>query len=531
MNTAMYIARTLRAYGVPRVFGLPGGENVELIEALRREAIPYVLAHQETPAAYMAAITGELSGAPGVCIATRGPGAANMVGGVATALLDRRPLLAFSGIHEPTSSMTHQNLALVDLFRPIAKHAAVLTAGNVAETLGPACSLALAGRPGPVFLALPGAEAARELPGPLDPLLVESSAPRPDLTRVVDRLRAARRPLLVGGIGLTARRGTAAALRALAERLEAPVLLTSQVKGWFPEGHRLFAGTYGMYRDQPLQALLDEADLVLALGLDGTDFFKPWRCATPTISLAEGGARDPTFPAAIALDGNLVEMLAELAEAARPSEWPADRGAAARAAIAEALSSRGPSAPDGRDGKLPPQTVVEELRRALPRHGQLAVDVGSHKIVATMQWPAYEPHTYLSSNGLSPMGTAIPFAIAGALQQPERPTAVLVGDGGLLMYPGELETIARLGLPITIVVMVDDALSSIKVKQVRQGYPAVGVDFSRPGYASLAAAFGLRHARATSRAELRQALAAAVQAGTATLVEAIVDPDQYEHTQ
>jgi acetolactate synthase-1/2/3 large subunit len=532
MKVATYVASVLKRYGVPRVFGVPGGENVDLIEALRLEGISFVLAHQETPAAYMAAMTGELSASPGVCIATRGPGAANLVGGVATAFLDRRPLLAITGAHEPAAAAatTHQNLALLDLYRPITKRAVLLTAANAVAETEAACRVALSGQPGPVFVAMPGVEASRDIVD--TPTTIEQTRAAPvDLSAVLGRLREARRPLLVGGIGLAARQGTAPSLCRLAERLGAPVLATSQVKGWLPEDHPLFAGTYGMYRDEPLQALIDEADLVLALGLDATDLFKRWRTGTSVVSLAEGGVAEPAIPAEIAIDGDLVAMLDALAEAARSSDWPSERAAAARVAIAEALRPRGPSAPDGRDGRMPPQTVVEELRRALPVDGQLAVDVGSHKIVAVMQWQAYEPNTYLSSNGLSPMGTAVPFAIAAALERPERPTAALLGDGGLLMYSGELETIGRLDLPIVLVVMVDDALSSIKVKQVRKGYPASGVDFSRPAYAHLAAAFHLRHARTTTRAELRAALASAFEASTATLVEAVVDPREYDHTQ
>ena len=536
MRAAEYCARFLRARGVRRVFGIPGGESVELIEALRRLDVAYVLAHHEAAAGFMAAATAQLSGVPGVCIVTRGPGAMNLYPGIATAHLDRRPVVAISGDHppSPTPRDTHQRLPLVDLYTPITRWSGRLAADSLPETLPCSWDAALRGQPGPVYWSFPSAEAEREVPAdaPAPDATFERTigAPGRDLDVALARIAEARRPLVMAGIGV-ARAELAAPLLALVERLGCPAMVTSQVKGWIPEDHPLFAGTFGAYRDEPLHALMEEADLIVAVGLDGVDFYKRWRATTPVVSLAEGGADDPTFQPAVASDGDLLVQLRRTLEEARPSAWPADRAAAAREGIADVVRPKLATAPDGNGERMPPQVAVEELRRALPPDGILTVDVGSHKIVVVQQWRAPAPNTFICSNGLSPMGTGLPFAIGAQLERPDTPVACVLGDGGFLMYTGELETVARLNLPIVLVVTVDDALSSIKVKQVRKAYPSAGVEFSRPDYAQIARGFGLDHARVADRAACRAAIERALASRRATLVEALVDPEEYNTTQ
>jgi acetolactate synthase-1/2/3 large subunit len=525
---------------VRRAFGIPGGESLELIEALRRVDIPYVLTHHETAAGFMAAATAQLSGVPGVCIVTRGPGAMNLYPSIATAYLDRRAVVAISGDHPPAGTATarprdtHQRLPLVDLYAPVTKWAGRLGPGNLAETLGQSWQAALQGRPGPIFWSFASADAERVMP---------SDAPAPDawsdhsvdpvgpmLGAAMIRIQAAHRPLLVAGIGV-ARDGVDRELVALAEHLGCPVIVTQQVKGWFPEDHPLFAGTFGLYHDEPLHELMVEADLIVAVGLDGADFYKRWRATTPVVSLADGEADDATFQPTVASDGDLAEQLRRARELTGPSEWPEDRATAARRAMVEIIRPRGAHAPDGDGRRMPPQVAISELRRAFPRDGILTVDVGSHKLVVVQQWRTSRPNSFICSNGLSPMGTGLPFAIGAQLERPDARVACVLGDGGFLMYTGELETVARLKLPIVLLLMVDDALSSIKVKQVRKDYPSSGVEFSRPDYGAIARGFGFDHARVADRAACRAALERALAGERPALIEAIVDPDEYEATQ
>jgi acetolactate synthase-1/2/3 large subunit len=397
VNTAQAAAQFLRELGVRRAFGVPGGELVELIEALRRVDVPFILTHHEAPAAFMAAVTGELSGAPGVCLATRGPGAVNLFAGVATAYLDRRPLIAFTGAHGAAAKRdTHQNLPLLELYRPITRMAEQLSAENAAMLLARAARCATGPRPGPVFLPFPASEATREWESGSAGEPVISQSPTLSLSDSAtlppaagERLAASRRPLLMAGIGLAAAPAAAGQLPTLAESWGCPVMVTSQVKGFFPEDHPLFAGTFGMYRDEPLHALMEMADLIVAVGLDGVDFFKRWRCNTPVLSLAAEGADDPTYQPALTIDGSLPELLVALAEARRPgSDWVPDDAARARDGVAEVVRPKLASAPDGTGEVMPPQTAIEELRRSLPRDAICTVDVGSHKIVAVQKWLA-----------------------------------------------------------------------------------------------------------------------------------------------
>ena len=539
MNTAQAVARYLAEAGVRRAFGVPGGELVELIEMFRRNDIQFVLTHHEAPAAFMAAATGELSGVPGVCLATRGPGAVNLFGGVATAFVDRRPLIAFTGDHTPAAARrdTHQRLPLVDLYAPVTRLSAQLTTENVGELLPKALRRAVGPRPGPVFLPFPSAAAEQETSwqparGGSEPEQPSPLADSADWRALLERVAASRKPLLMTGIGLAAAPGLSEKLVALAECWGCPVTVTPQAKGYFPEDHSHFAGAYGMYRDEPLFALQESADLIVAIGLDGVDFFKRWRSQTPVVSLAAEGADDVTYQPALAVDGPLAALLdALLAARSAGSDWAAEDAAQARAGIEAVVRPKLATAPDGTGQLMPPQVAVDELRRLLPRDGICTSDVGSHKIVAVQQWRAYQPQTFLCSGGLSPMGTGLPFAIAAKLERPGQEVACICGDGGLLMYAGELATAKRLGLKLTIVLMADQALSSIKVKQVRKDYPLNGVEFDRPDWGSLAQGFGFRHARVGRRSDCADALAEALAGPEPTLIEACVDAEEYNTTQ
>jgi len=498
---------------------------------MRRVGIEYVLVHHEATAAFMAAATAQLTGVPGVCIVTRGPGAMNLYPGVATAYLDRRPIVAISADHpvEDPPRDTHQRLPLVDQYRHVTKWSGRLTAESMAGDMAASWELALTGRPGPVYWAFPAAEVSREVvPAALASAAV--AAVQAELAPAIERLAAARRPLLITGIG-AARSGLDRELVALAQTLACPAMAAPQVKGWFPEDHPLYAGTFGMYRDEPLHALMEEADLIVAVGLDGVDFFKRWRATALVVSLAEAEADDSTFAPVVAHNGDLPTTLRALRAVARPSAWPPDACGNARRAIAAMIGPGGATAPDGDGARMPPQVAVEELRRALPRQGTLTVDVGSHKIVVVQQWRTPGPNQFICSNGLSPMGTGLPFAIAAALERPGVPVACVLGDGGFLIYAGELETIVRLGLPVVLLLLVDGAMSSIKVKQDRLGYAPTGTAFGTPDYGAVARAFGLSHARVGDRASCRAALARAVVADGPTLVEAWIDPAEYDRTQ
>jgi acetolactate synthase-1/2/3 large subunit len=504
------------------------------MEGLRQVDVPFILSHHESAAGYMAGTTGHLTGVPGLCIVTRGPGAVNTVSAVAMAYLDRLPLIAISGDLEPSQvgSFTHQWLDLVNLFKPITKSSGRLLAGEIEASLPQGLNLARSGRPGPVYFAFPGSEANKELPH-LGDMSVEEigrrygAAPKPeteaDPSGVIEALRASRAPIIMAGVGVSFSH-TSAGLVATAEHLNVPVTVTAQSKGCIPEDHPLFAGTFGVYTDAPIYELIQEADLILAIGLDGVEFFKPWKIRVPVVSVAPAGAGDPSYSPRAAVDGDLPSLLAAVRKEVEPSAgWTLKRIEKCRKDV-EAMMT--PNVAEA-GGRVAPQTVVEEMRRLFPRDGILTVDVGAHKLVAMAQWAVYEPETFLTTNGLSSMGYAIPGAIAAKLARPDRQVAAFMGDGGFLMYMGELETLARLRLPVTVVVMNDAALSSIKVKQAKRNLPSVGVDFGQPDYAGIARDFGLLGVTVTSREEFRRAFRQALDSGQGAVVEVATYYDEY----
>lgn len=534
MKASVFMARYLRSQGLERAFGLPGGEAIPLMEGLRQVGIPFILTHHESAAGYMAGTTGHLTGNPGLCIVTRGPGAVNMVSAVAMAHLDRLPLIAVSGDLEPSQVgvFTHQWLDLVKLFKPITKHSAGLMAADIEVELPRALELAKSGRPGPVYFAFPGSEANKEL-AHLGDMSVEeigrnyapsrSPEPLPDLTPVVEALRSAKSPVIMAGLGVSYTR-TGAELLAIAEHFRVPVIVTAQSKGHFPEDHPLFAGTFGVYTDAPIYDVIHEADLILAVGLDGVEFFKVWKISTPVVSVARANADDPSYSPRISANGDLAAILQVVRrEVDSKSGWPLERIARCRKEVENLMTPRVVEA----GGRVAPQIIVSELRRALARDGVLTVDVGAHKLVAIAQWPAYEPDTYLTTNGLSSMGYAIPGAIAAKLARPQRAVAALIGDGGFLMYTGELETLARLRLPVVVVVLNDASLSSIKVKQELRKLPKTGVEFGEPDYAGMARSFGLLGFKARTRRECREAFAQALESGQGAVVEVMTYYDEY----
>jgi acetolactate synthase-1/2/3 large subunit len=426
---------------------------------------------------------------------------------------------------------SHQRLPLTDFFAPITRASIRVQADILPEQMALAFAAGSGPPSGPVFLAFPGSETAKEIEVPplVDLTPPFSSEPEaPDLTSVLDALAAARRPMIVAGLGIP-NCDASAELMTLVERLHCPVADTPQMKGCFPNDHRLYAGTFATHRDQSVTALANTADLILTLGLDSVEFLKRWSLTPPVISLTGDGLHDPAIPSRIVVDGPLPEMLRQLAaETRRADGWSSDEIAGCRA---ETLTSIMPPVSDDGRNTLWPQTVVSELQVAMPADGVVSVDVGSHKLLMVLQWIAREPQSFLNSSGISSMGSGIPFALAAKLTWPDRPVAAVIGDGGFLMYTGQLEALAGVAGPLLVIVMADAALYSIKIKQLQRNYPPVGTDFQPVAIAAIARDFGLHAERVTNRAECRAALAAGMRADRPTVIEAVIDPIGYHYSQ
>ena len=524
---ADYFAAELKAAGVKRVYGLPGGENVEILEAIRLCGIDFVLVKNESSACFMAATEARLSGTIGVALTTLGPGAANAAAGLAHAHLDRAPVLLITATTDPEliSRHTHQVLDLSAIFQPICKLSRELRACNAAQTIQAALSLAKAGRPGPVHLSLHNRIALQEIEPKAEPTAI-ASAPQREID--IDAARALlsdkRKPLIVVGLGLEPG-ASYGGIRTLAERLGAPVIDTPKSKGALAADHSLFAGTVGLTREDPVYELLDEADCILAIGFDVVELVKPWDYETPLIWIAGWENRDPRIASQWEAVGPIDDILSTLEDISCMSSetWGEERVRQFRD------QQRRISLPTTGAKRILPQIFLASLRDNTPDDIIVTTDVGSHKILAALDWPAREPNRYFVSNGLSAMGFGLCSAIAAAAATGE-PVICITGDAGLAMVMGELGLLVERQLPVLVVVMNDAALDLIRSAQLRADHPAFGTEFHNPDFELIARAYGIAYRRVESQGDCDAAIRAGLSRRAPMLIDVMVDPVGYPTT-
>ena len=530
ITNADLIVRTLCEAGVTHGFGIPSGNVLPLMEAMRTGRLPFVLTAHEGSAGFAADVMGRLTGAPGLCIATLGPGATNLTTGVGSAYLDRSPLLAVT-CNLPTAQLGRRIQMAIDhhaLFRPIAKASLALRRGRVAAVLADALEIALSEPPGPVHLDLPEdvavAQATEEVPAiragrGLRP------APEAAFARAAALLRAARRPVAI--IGASAMRlRNLDLLREVIERHGLPFASTTMAKGLLDEAHPLAFGCIERACRQVQREFLRGADLVLALGYDVIEVeYEAWIGSVPVLAVdVEPVDADGSVRVAHEIVGDLDASLARLARLEPlPHEWPAEAAREQRERFQRALR---PAA-----AGFAPHQAIDAVREALPAAGILAFDVGAHTHQIAGQWTAREARTFLITNGWSSMGFGLPAAIAAKLARPERPVVALVGDGCFQMTCGEVAVARRLGLSLPIVVLDDAWLSLIRVKQHRRRFGIYGTDVGREEQlAPPAHYFGVPAASARTPEELAACVRGALAADHPTVIEARVDPGHYLET-
>ena len=531
-TVATAVAGGLQAAGIDTVFGLPGGENVHLMEAMRQAGLRFVLSEHENAAAFMAAAASQLTRRPTACLTTLGPGAVNCTAGVAHAFLDRCPVLVFTAQMAPSlqDRHTHQLVDLHRLFAPITKATLDVTPSGAATTVRDALRIATGGVPGPVHLQIPNDVAAlgtepMNLPELLSAVDDGPSAALPaDLARAAAGLAAAERPVVVVGLGLEPE-GPYAELRGLAERLRAPVLATPKAKGAFPASHPLGSETIGLTRTDPAYDLIAEADRVIAIGMDVVEVVLPWSIEAPVLWIAPWHDKIGAATAEQALIGPLGPTLADLTGRLPESRsgWGADRAAHYRQARRR---RSGDAADRASSGTIAPQTVLKEAQAVLPADAVITTDVGSHKILAALEWDAELPNRYLVSNGLSAMGFG-PASASGAALTGHGPVLCLTGDAGLLMCAGGLATLAQLETPVLMVVLVDGALDLIRAHQRRSGAQPFGTEFPAPDVEGIGAAFGLPSVTVDTAANLRAELARSLERRGASVIGVRIDPECY----
>ncbi|MHA1529856.1 MAG: thiamine pyrophosphate-binding protein [Alphaproteobacteria bacterium] len=514
---ATAIVDQLKAVGVRRMFGIPGGgSSLNLIEAAGRAGLEFILTRTETTAAIMAAVTGELTGIPGVVLTGIGPGAASAVNGIAYAWLEKSPVIL---ITDGPASSPHQAFGQNALFAPVTKLQGRLRPENGAADFARAIEVAMTPPWGPVQLDLtagdastPVAAAAPPAPAPPPP-----AAPAAALSKAGTLLSASRRPIILAG--LEARHGRApGALGQMADALGCPVLTTYKASGILPASH---PGLAGLFTGATAEAdLIHAADLILLFGLDPIEIIPSrWPYQSPVLDLCPAVAAPLAVEPACRLIGDLEAIANALAPDLTRSDWTIGEIDAARRTMAGklALSGFGHTA----------QTTVEATVRAAPAGSRLTVDAGAHMFSTLAAWPAGEPFGVLKSNGLSTMGYALPAAIASALEEPTRHVVALTGDGGILMCLAELTTAVALGCRLTVIVINDAALSLIDVKQQRQQNRSLGVRYASANLAACANAMGCRAWRVEPGDDIAPVLGAAFAVDGPSLIDVVANADGY----
>ncbi|MFT5355597.1 MAG: acetolactate synthase-1/2/3 large subunit [Polyangiales bacterium] len=518
-------------------FGVPGGEVLTLIDALRIAGIRFVLSRHETSAGFMAEGTQRVLGGVGVLVATLGPGVANTVNIVSHAQQARRPLIVLTGCASAgdRGSYTHQIFDHRAVLAPITKAQFEVAAESVQDTIERAVVTAISGVPGPVHVEVPVDVA--------DALVAVQKRRRPARSpagvlpsEVFERaklaLEKAKRPVILAGLELL-HGGGAAALRRHAERVRWPVLTTYEAKGIVQEGTPPAVAAIGLSErvDRIALALVAEADLVLLAGYDPIEVRHRWRHPFPENATVVDVTRQPAqhgmHRSDMCLEGEPAAILDALFESVSPTEWTTEPEQALRSV--RALFAYSPSD----EQAWGPEDVLRTLEEETPANAIVTVDTGAHRILLCEQWRFAEPGHLFQSNGLCTMACAIPLALGAKLAAPTRPVVAVVGDGGLEMALGELGTARDEGLPVVIVVLDDRSLALIEKKQRQRSFENVGVDFGHDDnfagtdYAAIARAFGGRGERVHTDADLRAALATAFSGEVFTLIHCPVPRRAY----
>lgn len=527
MSTSVdIIASRLFDAGVRHAFGVPGGEVLDLIDALQRAGITFVLARHENAAGFMAEGAWHATGAPGVLVATVGPGMANTVNVTANAEQDRVPLIVLTGRYDDATTLryTHQIFDHRAVLGPLVKASFEARINACDVMIDKAVRLALDPQPGPVHIDIPiGVASAAHAPARVAPIAAASPVMPANLDAARTRLSAAKRPLIVAGLDLLNHAGAAETVRTLAITHNIPVITTYKAKGVLPEDHPLSLGGHGLSpkSDAITLPLIAEADFVICAGYDPiemrTGWQDPWDAAN-AIEFVSTPNRQAMHAVGDSWACDPGAGMAALFGGATPTpEWGA-RISEARAALSAAFT---PSDDWG------PAQALATLNQMRPQDMMVSVDSGAHRILMSQLWRCTVPHTLIQSTGLCTMGCALPLAMGHAVASGARSMAVM-GDGCLDMIMGELATLRDTNAPVICTVLNDSSLSLIELKQRRDGKQNTGVDFGATNYANVATALGLKALRATTLHELELATAEALAATGPVLLEVVIPRRGYD---
>jgi len=532
----------LSAEGVDWVFSVPGEETMDVLEALsRRPTVRHVTTRHEQGAAFMADVHGRLTGRAAVAMATLGPGATNLITGVADAFLDRAPMVAITGQAsiDQLHKEAHQVVDIVRMMEPVTKwNTRVERVDAIPEIVRKAFRVAMFEKPGPTHIELPENIAASAVGDDLEAIEPSQTYfPEPTdeaISHAAGLIAASERPIVLAGNGIL-RRGAAPELRALARGLHVPVAETFMGKGAIDDRSHLSLMAVGLQARDHVLSGFDRADLVICVGYDlveyAPSFWNPDRTKRIIHIDTQPAEVDAAYRPEIELIGDIDGTLRRLLAAVLP-HGIGGRDASARHESREVLVHADlrtqllaelemHAANDA--WPITPQRAIGDLRRALGPTDIVVSDVGAHKVWVARLYQAYEPNTVIISNGFAAMGIAIPGAIAAKLVHPERKVVALCGDGGFLMNSQELETAKRVGANICVVVWRDDGYGLIDWKQRNEFGRPFAVEFGNPDFVDYARSFGIAGFRPSSAADLYPTLMRALEVDGPSVVEVPVD--------
>jgi acetolactate synthase-1/2/3 large subunit len=532
MNGAELLVSALENEGVEQIFGIPGEENLDVVEALRRSRIKLVLTRHEQAAAFMAATHGRLTGTAGVCLATLGPGALNLTTGAAYALLGAMPMVMITGQKGILSrkQARFQVVDIVSTMTPLTKMARqIVSPATIPSLVREAFRVAQQERPGPVHLELPediahavGPNMAAVAPHPIDPPI----APRAALDRAARLALDAERPLVMLGAAASRPR-LADALSEFVRRVQIPFFTTQMGKGAVTGGSGLYMGTAALSERDYVHRAIDRADLIISIGHDTVEkppfFMGPNGPTVLHVGYLPATVEEVFFPQAELIGdvGPSLTLLADRLEGRLPR---AQALLHLREGILAHIGDR------AKESRWPPtpQRIVHDVRQAVPEDGIVCLDNGMYKIWFARNYRTHIANTLLLDNALATMGAGLPSAIMAACLNPGRRVLAVCGDGGFMMNSQELETAVRLKLNLVVLVLEDHAYGMIRWKQATDGFADFGLTFGDPEFVAYAKAYGANGSRVEAADGIAPALEAAFAAGGVHLVVTPVDYSENE---
>ncbi|MCP3140960.1 acetolactate synthase large subunit [Pyxidicoccus xibeiensis] len=527
MKASDLFVKALEAEGVRCVFGLPGEENLDLLESMRGSSVRFVVTRHEQAAGFMAATYGRLTGRAGVCLATLGPGATNLVTAAAYAQLGGMPMVMITG-QKPIKAGKQGHFQIIDvvgMMRPITKSTRTLvSADHIPSAVREAFRIAEQERPGATHLELPEDIARESTTGePLTPGTHRRPvADEASIALAVETIASARRPLLMIGAGAN-RKLTSELLRVFVDRLGIPFFSTQMGKGVVDESHPLWMGTAAMSDGDYVHRAIEASDCIINVGHDVIEkppfVMRDHRRKVVHLNFSSAEV-DPVYFPQVEVTGDIANAVWRIAEGVGPrTHWDFAPFERARSGL-EAQLAQG-SAED----RFPihPARLVAEVRRAMPDDGVVCLDNGMYKLWFARYYRCRRPNTLLLDNALATMGAGLPSAIAAKLVHPRRKVLSVCGDGGFMMNSQELETAVRLRLDLTVVVVRDDGYGMIRWKQGEMGLPDFGMTLGNPDFVRYAEAYGAQGHRPASAAEFGTTLARCLESGGVHVIDLPID--------